>query len=58
MVVSSNMMINDQMVVLRLKCELAKEKSKHQSVQEELKVVKSSLSNEIHLLQETIELQR
>jgi len=51
-------MFHDRVEVMRLKCELAKQRGKYQSLAEELKSVKDSLTNEINLLTETVEVQR
>ena len=50
--------LSEQVEIARLKCELAKEQAKNQSLREEVKNVRKSLTNEICLLQETVEVQR
>ena len=50
--------LSEQVEIARLKCELAKEQAKNQSLREEVKNVRKSLTKEICLLQETVEVQR
>ena len=50
--------ISNSTEVLRLKLALAKEQEKTRNLAQELNEVKKDLSNEIFLLQETLEMQR
>jgi len=50
--------MSEKVEIARLKCELAKEMAKNQSLRDEVKSVRKSLTNEICLLQETVEVQR
>ena len=49
--------MSDQIELARVKCDLAKERSKNQSLTQEIEDMQKSLNNEIRLLQETIEAQ-
>ena len=49
--------MSDQIELARVKCDLAKERSKNQTLTQEIEDMQKSLNNEIRLLQETIEAQ-
>jgi hypothetical protein len=51
-------MMQGQLEMLQLKLQLAKERAQNESLSEELVMMKKVFSNEISLLQETIEIQR